>query len=134
MKTFDVQSVGIEASPAQVFAFIAEPTNLPRWTSAFRRADSRSAQLATPQGTVDIGLTTNAQRGAGAIDWKMTFPDGAVGRAYSRVTPDGEARSVYSFVLMAPPVPLKALEGALEAQRGILAKELIRLKGILEGK
>jgi hypothetical protein len=103
-------------------------------SSAFKRADSRSAQLATPQGSVDIGLSTITQREAGAIDWKMTFPDGAVGVAYSRVTPDGESRSVYSFVLMAPPVPLEALEGALEAQRGILAEELIRLKGILEGK
>ena len=134
MKTFDVQSVSIQASAARVFAFIAEPKNLPRWTSAFKRADSRSAQLATPQGTVDIGLSTITQREAGAIDWKMTFSDSAVGVAYSRVTPDGEARSVYSFVLMAPPVPLEALEGALEAQRGILAEELIRLKGILEGK
>ena len=134
MNTFDVQSVGIHASAARVFAFIAEPTNLPRWTSAFKRADSRSAQLATPQGTVDIGLATITQRETGAVDWEMTFPDGAVGVAYSRVTPDGEARSVYSFVLMAPPVPLEALEGALEVQRGTLADELIRLKGILEGK
>jgi len=132
--TFDVQFVGIQASAARVFAFVAEPGNLPRWTSAFKRADSRSAQLATPQGVVDIELATIAQREAGAIDWKMTFPDGAVGKAYSRVTPDGEARSVFSFVLMAPPVPLEALEGALEAQRGILAEELLRLKGILEDK
>ncbi len=70
----------------------------------------------------------------GTIDWKMTFPDGAIGVAYSRVTPDGEARSVYSFVLMAPPVPLEALEGALKAQSETLAKELLRLKDILEGK
>ena len=134
MKTFDVQSVSIQASAARVFAFIAEPTNLPRWTSAFKHADARLAQLATPQGAVDIELSTITQQEAGAIDWKMTFPDGTVGVAYSRVTPDGESRSVYSFVLMAPPVPLEALEGALEAQRGVLAEELIRLKGILEDK
>jgi hypothetical protein len=58
----------------------------------------------------------------------MTFPDGSVGTAYSRVTPDGEYRSVFSFVLMAPPVPLEELEGALEAQRKVLANELVRLK------
>lgn len=134
MKTFDVQSVGIHASAKQVFAFVADPTNLPHWTSAFKRADSCSAHLETPQGVVDIGLPTIAQQEIGAIDWTMTFPDGAIGAAYSRVTPDGEGRSVYSFVLMAPPVPLEALEGTLETQRRILAAELLRLKDILEGK
>jgi hypothetical protein len=64
----------------------------------------------------------------------MTFPDGSVGTAYARVTPDGENRAVFSFVLMAPPVPLEAMEGALEVQRKILAEELVRLKTILEAR
>jgi hypothetical protein len=62
----------------------------------------------------------------------MTFPGGAVGTAYARVTPNGENRSIFSFVLMAPPVPLEAVEGALDAQRKMLAEELQRLKTILE--
>jgi predicted RNase H-like HicB family nuclease len=33
---------------------------------------------------------------------------------------------------MAPPAPLEALEGALEAQAKTLAKELRRLKEVLE--
>jgi Polyketide cyclase / dehydrase and lipid transport len=133
MRYFDVQSIGIEATAKHVFEFIAEPANLPRWTSAFHRADENSAEMLTPQGAVSIKLAVMADRATGTIDWKMTFPDGAVGMAYSRVTPDGDARSVYSFVLMAPPVPLEALEGALEAQRATLAQELPRLKGIVEG-
>jgi uncharacterized protein YndB with AHSA1/START domain len=133
MKTFDVQSIDIEAPTSRVFEFVAEPSNLPRWANAFREADGRSARLETPQGTVNIELRTDARREAGTIDWTMTFPDGAVGTAYSRVTPDGESRSIFSFVLMAPPVPLEAVEGALEAQRKTLAKELVRLKEHLEG-
>ncbi|WP_346914182.1 hypothetical protein [uncultured Roseibium sp.] len=62
----------------------------------------------------------------------MTFPDGSVGTAYSRVTPDGAEKSIYSFVLMAPPVPLEMLEGALSEQMGILARELVELKTRLE--
>jgi hypothetical protein len=50
------------------------------------------------------------------------------------VTPDGGSGSIYCFVLMAPPVPLEAIEGALEAQRKTLAAELARLKEILEAK
>lgn len=53
-------------------------------------------------------------------------------QGFSRVTPDGDRGSVYSFVLMAPPVPLEALEGALSAQVEILANELKALKARLE--
>jgi hypothetical protein len=134
MKTFDVQSIGIRAPASRTFDFIAEPANLPAWTSAFKSVDGGKALLETPQGAVEIDLVTSANREAGAVDWRMTFPDGAVGVAFSRVTPDGEEGAVYSFVLMAPPVPLEALEGALEAQRQILAEELLRLKEVLEGR
>jgi uncharacterized protein YndB with AHSA1/START domain len=134
MKTYDVQSVDIGAPSSRVFDFLADPSNLPLWTSAFKAADSRSARLETPQGVVDIELRTDARREAGTIDWRMKFPDGAVATAYSRVTPDGDTRSVYSFVLMAPPVPLEAMEGALEVQRKTLTEELTRLKELLESK
>lgn len=134
MQTFDVQSIGIEASRSRVFAFVAEPGNLPKWTSAFTSADMRSARLETARGAVAIALKTEARQDAGTVDWTMTFPDGSVGTAYARVTPDGENRSVFSFVLMAPPVSLVELEGALEAQRKILAEELVRLKANLEAR
>ena len=132
MKTFDVQSIGIEASRSRVFEFVADPSNLPKWAHAFKSADARSARLETPQGTVAIELRTEAHKEAGTVDWTMTFPDGPVGTAYARVTPNGEDSSVFSFVLMAPPVSLAALEGALDAQRKTLAEELRRLKTILE--
>lgn len=134
MRMFDVQSIGIEASRSRVFEFVAEPTNLPRWTNAFKSADARSAQLETPQGAMTIELKTDARQDAGTVDWTMTLPGGSVGAAYARVTPDGDNRAVFSFVLMAPPVPLEAVEGALDAQRKILAEELLRLKNLLEPK
>jgi len=132
MKTFDVQSIGIEAPRSRVFEFVAQPSNLPKWTSAFKSADARSARLETPQGGVAIELRTDARRDVGTVDWTMIFPDGSVGTAYARVTPNGEDRSVFSFVLLAPPVPLETLEGALDAQRRVLAEELVRLKTTLE--
>lgn len=134
MKTFDVQSMSIRASARRVFDFISDPANLPKWTSAFKEVKGAAAILETPQGAVPINLATSARREAGTIDWTTTFPDGAVGVAYSRVTPDGEDASIYSFVLMTPPVPLEALEGALDAQRLTLATELKRLKAILEAR
>ncbi|MAY33416.1 MAG: SRPBCC family protein [Rhodovulum sp.] len=132
MKTFDVQAVGINKPANAVWDYISKPANLPEWTNAFARADDDSADLVTPMGEVPIQLRTEASADTGSVDWHMTFPDGSVGTAFSRVTPDGEDKSIYSFVLMAPPVPLEALEGALQEQMGILATELTSLKGRLE--
>lgn len=132
MKTFDIQSIVIHRPATAVFDYVANPARLPEWTNAFARADATSADLVTPNGTVAIALDTIAGS-TGTVDWKMTFPDGTVGWAYSRVTPDGVDKAIYSFILMAPPVPLEMLEGALEEQMKTLSKELLALKARLEG-
>ncbi|MBN9672905.1 SRPBCC family protein [Roseibium aggregatum] len=132
MKTHDVQSVSIGKPARTVFDFVSNPANLPVWTNAFKSADAGTAELVTPNGAVPIRLETSAYGEQGTVDWKMTFPDGSVGTAFSRITPDGEDKSIYSFVLMAPPVPLEALEGALKEQMTILAGELAELKRRLE--
>ena len=62
----------------------------------------------------------------------MTFPDGSVATAFSRVVEIDATSCVYSFVLTPPPVPLEQLEGALEAQSRTLAEELARLKQVVE--
>ncbi|WP_341713262.1 hypothetical protein [Erythrobacter sp.] len=133
MKTFDVQSIEIDRPVKAVFDYVANPTNLPNWTNAFKSADHEKAELVTPAGAVPIALKTVAQPDAGTVDWFMTFPDGGAGTAYSRATANGEGKAIYSFVLMAPPVALEALEGALGEQMAILAKELQELKAVLEG-
>jgi hypothetical protein len=64
----------------------------------------------------------------------MTFPDGNVARAYSRVVADGADSCIYSFILTRPPVPLERIEGALEEQSQTLREELRNLRAILEQK
>lgn len=132
MKTHDVQSISIARPRAEVFAYIADPANLPLWTNAFKSANAERAELATPSGEVPIRLQTRASVEQGTVDWIMTFPDGSTGTAYSRVTEDAEDTSIYSFVLMAPPVPLEMLEGALQDQKKTLANELVALRARLE--
>ncbi|MBO0334881.1 hypothetical protein J0X12_14735 [Sneathiella sp. CAU 1612] len=132
MKTHDVQSVGIARPFKEVFDYVAEPMNLVEWTNAFARADHQSAELVTPQGNVPIELITRTDSACGTVDWEMRFPDGSIGTAYSRVTPDSDENSIFSFLLMAPPVPLEILEGALAEQMKTLEKELLALKERLE--
>jgi len=66
------------------------------------------------------------------VDWRLEFPDQSVALAQSRVTETTRGTCIYSFVLHAPPVPLEHVEGALEAQRATLQKELSTLKVLME--
>jgi hypothetical protein len=132
MKNFDVQGIELEVSRSAALAFIADPTQLPRWTSAFVSVTPGRAVMRTPAGEVTIGLEVAASAEQGTVDWRMIFPDGSVATAFSRVVEMNRDHCVFAFVLMPPPVPLEQLEGALEAQSRTLAKELRTLKDILE--
>src|ERR1700694_1666677 len=130
MKQFDIQSIHLTAPTTEVFEFIADPHNLPRWAQAFKKVSNGRATLQTTNGTIEINLTVEASEKQGTIDWIMNFPDGAVARACSRVVPLTAKETIYSFLLLPPPVPLEALEGALVQQSRTLKEELARLKTI----
>lgn len=134
MKSFDVQAIGLAVSRDRAFAFIAEPTQLPRWAQAFASVSPGRAVMRTPNGETEIDLEVKASPAEGTIDWRMTFPDRSVATAFSRLVETGQDRCVYSFVLTPPPVPLEELEGAMEAQSRTLAEELETLKQILEDR
>ena len=134
MGTFDVQSIGIDSPTGQVFEYVADPARLPEWTGAFKSIVGRRAVLATPDGTISVDLDVQASREHGTIDWAMTFPDGSLAKAFSRVVESGSGQAIYSFVLLPPPVPLEKIEGALDQQSRILGEELARLKQILESR
>jgi hypothetical protein len=126
MVTFDVQSIEIAAPLAAAFRYIADPANLPEWTHAFKQVSDGRATMETPAGVVQVGLGVDASEAHGTVDWTITFPDGSVAKAASRVIPHRD-HSIYTFVLEAPPVPLERLEGALAEQSHILAAELVTL-------
>jgi hypothetical protein len=132
IKNHDVQSIYIQAPPTKVFDFIANPENLPKWTNAFKEADRQSALLSTPNGDLKIGLTTKTNRESGTIDWYLSLPDGSLGTAYSRVVSAPDKRTIYSFILIAPPAPIEKIEGVLVQQMELLRNELQKLRSILE--
>lgn len=132
MRMFDVQGIEIGAPRGKVFEFLRNPGNLPQWAHAFTSAEDGRARLETPAGAVDVRLGVAADANAGTVDWRLTFPDGSVGLAQSRVTETTRGTCIYSFVLHAPPVALEQVEGALEAQRATLHSELVILKSLME--
>lgn len=127
MRDFDVQTVELPVSFDAAFRYLADPRTLPAWAHAFRSVTDGRAELVTPRGAVSVGLQVLAARESGTVDWVMTFPDGSMGRAYSRLVGRGD-RTLYSFVLLAPPVPLEEVEGALEEQAKALTQELQTLQ------
>src|SRR5215510_6576405 len=123
MRTFDVQSIELDVPFADAFRYLASPATLPEWTHAFTAVNAPNATMATPRGRVQVGLRVDASEAHGTIDWTITFPDGATAKAMSRLVAHGE-KTIYTFVLEAPPVPLEELEGTLAQQSRILANEL----------
>ena len=75
MKSFDVQSIEIQAGFHRAFTYIADPKTLPEWTHAFKEVSDGTAVMATPQGSVPIRLAVNSSAHHGTIDWMMDFPD-----------------------------------------------------------
>jgi hypothetical protein len=132
MKKFDVQGIDLHTTQRMAFSYIADPMRLPQWTSAFASVAKGRAVMRTPNGAIEIGLIVQSSEEHGTVDWLMTFPDGSVASAFSRVVELDSENCVYTFVLTPPPVPLERLEGALEAQSRTLAEELQSLKRILE--
>ncbi len=131
---FDVKNVALAVPFNTAFDYIADKTKLPEWTNAFSEvSEDGKALMRTPKGEIIVQLENNLDRTNGVIDTKMTFPDGGVGTAYSRLIALNEESCVYSFVLTPPPVALEELEGALSAQAEILERELQTLKSKLEG-
>jgi polyketide cyclase/dehydrase/lipid transport protein len=134
MSTFDVQSIEIAAPFERVFAYIADPATLPEWAHAFKAVSNGRATLATANGVVQIGLTVDASREQGTIDWMLAFPDGSEAKAFSRAIRARADCTVYSFVLLPPPGPLEQLEGAFAQQREILREELATLRRLVESR
>ncbi len=131
---FEVKNIGLAVRFDTAFNYLTDMTKLPEWTNAFAEvAKEGTALMRTPEGEISVQLEDNVDRKNGVIDTKMTFPDGSVGTAYSRLISLSEDSCAYSFLLTPPPVALEELEGALSAQAEILGQELRTLKAKLEG-
>ncbi len=131
---FEVKNIALAVPFDTAFNYLADMTKLPEWTNAFAEvSNDGKALMRTREGEVSVQLEDNVDRKNGVIDTKMTFPDGSVGTAYSRLIALGEGACAYSFVLTPPPDALEELEGALSEQAEILERELQTLKTKLEG-
>jgi len=97
MRLHEIQSIEILAGYDNTFAFIADPENLPRWAEAFAAVQENRARLRTPRGETEIALEVEHDVRSGIVDWRMTFADGSVAFANSRLTRGSDGRLVYAI-------------------------------------
>ncbi len=130
---FEVKNVALAVPYQKAFDYLSNNQNLPDWTNAFAEVkDNGEAVMRTGAAEVPVKLDNVFDPETGVIDTIMTFPNGDVGKAHSRLIKLEDDSCAYSFVLTPPPVALEELEGALAQQAGILEKELLTLKQKLE--
>lgn len=130
-KNFNVLSIGINCDYKKAFDYLADQKNLSIWTNQFKKVDGNRASFDTFNGVLDVEVETFASEVHGTIDWKLTFPDGNSGWAYSRLTRNVEG-VIYAFNFVVPPMPAEELTKAVEGQTKNIEDEISKLKKVLE--
>jgi hypothetical protein len=127
----DTQSVTVPVDPGHIFAFLAEPANLPRWAVGFAqdvRRDGEDWIVTTGQGEVPVRIVADAA--SGVIDFHLTpMPDVEV-VAYSRVVANGDGAEYVFTQVQAPGMP----DGVFEDQIAALRHELELLTVLFQAR
>ena len=85
----DTQTITIEAPRANVFAFLADAANLPRWAPNFATAVRPDGEgWIVEQGGSEVRLRLEASAELGTVDLHVTPPDGRTRTVFGRVLPN----------------------------------------------
>lgn len=122
-------SVSIEAAPSDVYAFAANPENLPRWAPAFcHSVENRDGSWIahTPDGPV--GFEFVGYNELGVLDHVVTVQSGTKARNFVRVISNGSGSEILFTLFQAA----GATEEQFAEDAELVRKDLETLKGILE--
>lgn len=127
----NTQQVTIDVDHRHVFAFLADPGNLPKWAVGFCRAIRRDEDrwiAQTSQGDVAIRYVTDPD--LGIIDFHIFLGPETEVTAFSRVLPNGDG-SEYVFTQFQPSgMP----DAVFEAQVRALTEELVVLRALMHAQ
>ncbi len=130
----DTRTVTLAASPHDVFEFVANPENLPRWAVGFchsiRRDDGSDDRWVVTTGNGDIGVRYVTDRALGVVDFHLSPAPGVETVAYSRVVPNADGAEYIFTQLQAPGMP----DDVFEAQVDALREELIVLQALVRAR
>lgn len=122
-------SVVVGAEPGAVYAFAADPSNLPRWASGLGSSVRQQDGVLVADGP--LGAVTVAFAPAnewGVLDHDVTLPSGEVVNNPVRVLAHPEGSEVVFTLRRAPEVSAEDFE----RDAATVAGDLDRLRGLLE--
>jgi uncharacterized protein YndB with AHSA1/START domain len=123
------KSVSIDAPPARVFDFLADPGNWPKWAivnvKTIKPANDEWWEMETPAGKGKLRIRPNPA--SGTLDHDFNAPD-ASWTVPARVVANGTG-SEFMITFFQPPSFTKAF---FEEQVSLVETELTQLKNLLE--
>jgi Polyketide cyclase / dehydrase and lipid transport len=122
-------SVSIDCPPDQVYAFVSNPANLPRWATAFAQSVRQTGSgwiVETRDGP--MGIEFVAENEFGVIDHTVTLESGTQILNPMRVVPNSSGSEVI-FTLFQPP---GMSEQKFDEDAGMVERDLRTLKSVLE--
>jgi uncharacterized membrane protein len=127
----DTQAVSIDGPVEQVFDFLADPANLPKWAVGFChsiRRDGDHWMVTTAGGEVSIRYVTD--RELGVVDFYISPAPGIEAAAFSRVLPRGGGAEYVFTQFQAPGMPDEVFTGQVHA----LLEELRILQSLIRAR
>lgn len=122
-------TVRIERDAAAVYAFAAQPGNLPRWAAGLGSGVTRSGDgwvVDTPLGRLRLRFAP--PNPLGVLDHAVTLPDGSVVDVPMRVVPNASGAEVLFTLFRQPAMS----EEDFERDATLVAADLQTLKRLLE--
>ncbi|ADC71920.1 Polyketide cyclase/dehydrase [Thioalkalivibrio sp. K90mix] len=123
-------TVSIARTPADVYAFAADPRNLPLWAEGLARSDVRQQGDAWvvegPAGRVTVRFAP--PNDFGVMDHDVELPSGVIVHNPMRVLPNGEGSELVFSLFRQPGMS----DEQFVADRSAVEKDLDQLKSLLE--
>lgn len=119
----------IDRSAADVYAYVADPANLPRWSSGLgSRIEQVDGEwwIDSPAGRLRFAFVP--PNGLGVLDHQVTFPSGETFYNPMRVVPDGDGSEIVFSVRRFGAIS----DADFDRDTAAVAADLAKLKEVLE--
>lgn len=123
-------SIAVDRSPADIYAFAADPANLPKWAAGLSGATVvKSGDVwicQSPMGQVKVKFVEH--NSFGVMDHDVTLPSGEVNHNPFRVLSNGTGGEIVFTLYRLP----RMSDQEFEHDASLIKKDLATLKRILE--
>jgi hypothetical protein len=122
-------TVSIARSAVEVYAFACQPESFPKWAAGLGAGLTRDGYRWIAHGPDgDVEVRFSPENAYGVLDHWVTLPDGTELSIPLRVVENGDGAEVTLTLFRAPGMD----DATFERDQGMVAKDLAKLKALLE--